>query len=342
MPVGGYVPVPSDPQFDDVNLVENDEDSVQNNDSPSASTSKFSIDYYRTYFDVDTHQVVQRVLSGLIPFSKRFSLAASLKPTPDLYGPFWITVTIIFSVAFSGSIHEYIQSKDATALSTFNFGRVTISTTLLFLYWCLLPAILTSVVYFRRRNIVPDIEVVQDEPKLKFGSLFTELLAIYGYSMVSFVPAAMLLCIPGSYLQYALIGVACVTSLIVLCTTTWSTFKQRRKKLAFGLLVLIIVAHLIMTVSLSVVFFHQPVRQAESVQSLQQLVADAKSENDANKKSDPNAQAPEKEKVKPAEGVGGNLQSLAKPQNAVKEGQMGNEDGKKGSDAKPLLSPKAA
>nr|CDS26542.1 Yip1 domain [Hymenolepis microstoma] len=335
MPVGGYAPVPTDPQFDDVDLVENDEDSVQDNDSPSVSASKFSIDYYRTYFDVDTYQVVQRVFSGLIPFSKRFSLAASLKPTPDLYGPFWITVTIIFSVAFSGSIHEYIQSKDAAALSTFNFGRVTISTTLLFLYWCLLPAILTSIVYFKRRNLVPDIEVVQDEPKLKLGSLFTELLAIYGYSMVSFVPAAMLLCIPGSYLQYTLIGVACVISLIVLCTTTWSTFKKRRKKLAFGLLILIIVAHLIMTVSLSVVFFHQPVRQAESVQSPQQSAADAKSENDASKKSDPNAQAPGGEKVKPAGDVGGDLHPSAESQNAAVESQTGSEDGKKESNAKP-------
>lgn len=334
MLIGGYVPVPSDPQFDDVDLVENDEDSVQNNDSPSVSTSKFSIDYYRTYFDVDTYQVVQRVLSGLIPFSKRFSLAASLKPTPDLYGPFWITVTIIFSVAFSGSIHEYIQSKDATALSTFNFGRVTISTTLLFLYWCLLPAILTSAVYFKRRNLAPDIEVVQDEPKLNFGSLFTELLAIYGYSMTSFVPVAMLLCIPGSYLQYTLIGVACVISLIILCTTTWSTFKQRRKKLALGLLILIIVAHLIMTVSLSVVFFHQPARQTESVQSPQQPTADAKSENDAIKKSDPNALTPDDGKVKPAEGVGGNLHPPAE------QGQTGNEGEKKESNGE--AAPKAA
>ncbi|VDO13812.1 unnamed protein product [Rodentolepis nana] len=339
MPVGGYVPVPSDPQFDDVDLVDNEEDSVQNNDSPSASTSKFSIDYYRTYFDVDTYQVVQRSLSGLIPFSKRFSLAASLKPNPDLYGPFWITVTIIFSVAFSGSIHEYIQSKDAAALSTFNFGRVTISTTLLFLYWCVLPAVLTSVIYFKRQSAVSDIEVVHDEPKPKFGSLFTELLAIYGYSMISFIPAAVLLCIPGSYLQYTLIGVACVISLIVLCTTTWSTFKQRRKKLAFGLLVLIIVAHLIMTVSLSVVFFHQPARQAESVQSPEQPAADAKSKNDANKESDLKAQAPEEVKGEPAEG---NLQPPEKSQNAAKEEQPGNEDVNKESNAKPPLPPKAA
>lgn len=68
-------------------------------------------------------QVVQRVLGGLIPFSKRFSLSASLRPSPDFYGPFWIIVTLVFSIAFSGSIYEYITSENASALSTFNFGR---------------------------------------------------------------------------------------------------------------------------------------------------------------------------------------------------------------------------
>ncbi|VDL61912.1 unnamed protein product [Hymenolepis diminuta] len=324
MPVGGYVPVPSDPQFDDVDLTGVNEDSIQNVDSPSAATSKFSLDYYRTYFDVDTYQVVQRVLSGLIPFSKRFSLVASLKPAPDLYGPFWITVTIIFSVAFSGSIYEYIQTKDAAALSTFNFGRVTVSTVLLFLYWCLLPAILTSAVYFRRRKLAPGIEVIQDEPELNFGSLFTELLAIYGYSMISFVPAAMLLCIPASYFQYTLIGVACVISLIVLCTATWSTFKQRRKKLAVGLLLLIIVAHLIMTISLSVVFFHQPAHPTEPVKLLQQPAADAKSKNDANKVGDSKQQTPQEEKVKGGEKIIDAAAAAAEPPNAVETREKSN------------------
>lgn len=85
----------------------------------------------------------------------------------------------------------------------------------------------------------------------------------------------MLLCIPASYLQWTLIGVACFISLIVLSSATWSTFKQRRKQvildffinpnlallyvpylyffqLAVGLLVLIVAAHVVMTISLSV------------------------------------------------------------------------------------------
>nr|CDS18490.1 Yip1 domain [Echinococcus granulosus] len=258
MPVGGYVPVPLEPQFEEFHPLDSVEGVSQVKENVPGNAFLFSLDYYKSYFDVDTYQVVQRVISGLIPFSKRFSLSASLRPAPDLYGPFWIIITLVFSIAFSGSIYEYIISKNASVLSTFNFGRVTISAAVLFVYWCLMPIVVTSLVWFRRRKAFSDAQGIDKGPEFTFGSLFSELLAIYGYSMVSFIPVAMLLCVPVSLIQWILIGVASLVSLCVLGSATWPIFKQKTKQLAIGLLVLIIVAHIAMTVSLSVVFFHQP------------------------------------------------------------------------------------
>ncbi|KAL5965807.1 Protein YIPF1 [Taenia solium] len=269
MPVGGYVPLPLEPQYEESSLSDNVEDSPQVKNNASKSSFLFSLDYYRSYFDVDTHQVIQRVLSGLIPFSKRFSLLASLRPVPDFYGPFWIIVTLIFSIAFSGSIYEYIMLEDASALSTFNFGRVTISAAILFVYWCLTPIVLTSLAWFRRQNPPSDAQGIGKGPEFTFGSLFSYLLAIYGYSMVSFIPVAMLLCVPVSFIQWILIGAASLVSLCVLASATWSILKQKTKQLAIGLLVLIIIAHIAMTVSLFVVFFHQPPLEPKPVPAVQ-------------------------------------------------------------------------
>ncbi|EUB62343.1 hypothetical protein EGR_02796 [Echinococcus granulosus] len=240
MPVGGYVPVPLEPQFEEFHPLDSVEGVSQVKENVPGNAFLFSLDYYKSYFDVDTYQVVQRVISGLIPFSKRFSLSASLRPAPDLYGPFWIIITLVFSIAFSGSIYEYIISKNASVLSTFNFGRVTISAAVLFVYWCLMPIVVTSLVWFRRRKAFSDAQGIDKGPEFTFGSLFSELLAIYGYSMVSFIPVA-----------WILIGVASLVSLCVLGSATWPIFKQKTKQLAIGLLVLIIVAHIAMTVSLS-------------------------------------------------------------------------------------------
>ncbi|KAM7536510.1 hypothetical protein Aperf_G00000081640 [Anoplocephala perfoliata] len=134
-----------------------------------------------------------------------------------------------------------------------------------------------------RRNVSSDIEVAANESDFKFGSLFTELLAIYGYSMVAFVPAVILLCIPASYMQWTLIVAACIISLIVLTSATWSTFKQRRNQLALGLLVLIVIAHVIMAISLSLIFFHQPMPATQAVppfQFPQQPAAEKPQNND--------------------------------------------------------------
>jgi len=34
---------------------------------------------------------------------------SKIRTKPDLYGPFWICVTLIFSIAISGNIASYLQ-----------------------------------------------------------------------------------------------------------------------------------------------------------------------------------------------------------------------------------------
>ncbi|VDD80416.1 unnamed protein product, partial [Mesocestoides corti] len=135
-----------------------------------SSPSAFSLDFYRDYFDVDTHQVIQRLLCGLIPFSKKYSLTASLRPMPDIYGPFWITATLIFSIIFADKFSTiYLldcNHCDCSVLSLiplFITFLVTVSAAILFFYWVLLP----------------------------FGSILSELLAIYGYSLAIYIPAVV-------------------------------------------------------------------------------------------------------------------------------------------------------
>uniref|UniRef100_A0A5K3EP06 Protein YIPF n=2 Tax=Mesocestoides corti TaxID=53468 RepID=A0A5K3EP06_MESCO len=261
----GYVPVPTEPSTDAQDPFGSAAKGPQVGPS---SPSAFSLDFYRDYFDVDTHQVIQRLLCGLIPFSKKYSLTASLRPMPDIYGPFWITATLIFSVAISGSIYEYIISKDLSSLSAFNFGRVTVSAAILFFYWVLLPVIITFIVWIRGRNSSSDFNSVVEEPMPKFGSILSELLAIYGYSLAIYIPAVILLIIPISFVQWTLLGIASLISLSVLCSATWSTFKQKRKRLIVGLFALIIVAHVSMIVSISVLYFHHtPITPAPAVGS---------------------------------------------------------------------------
>lgn len=59
-------------------------------------------------FKLDTSKkVMERIVAGMIPV--RFKLVASLHPNPDLYGPFWLAMTLILTTAISGNISHLIE-----------------------------------------------------------------------------------------------------------------------------------------------------------------------------------------------------------------------------------------
>ena len=73
--------------------------------SNTKKESIFSMGYYQRLFDVDTDDVVARLAWSSFPrpnFTSNFA-KEKIKTKPDLYGPFWICVTLIFSVAIAGT-----------------------------------------------------------------------------------------------------------------------------------------------------------------------------------------------------------------------------------------------
>ena len=65
--------------------------------------------YYREYFDVTTELVVARVMNAFNPFSGTFfDIGGGI---PELYGPFWILNTLIFTIALSVNISKYMELK---------------------------------------------------------------------------------------------------------------------------------------------------------------------------------------------------------------------------------------
>ena len=72
--------------------------------SPVKKESVFSFAYYQSLFDVDSDDIVQRLAWSSFPRPKFTSNFAKekIKSKPDLYGPFWICVTLVFSIAIAG------------------------------------------------------------------------------------------------------------------------------------------------------------------------------------------------------------------------------------------------
>lgn len=67
----------------------------EENTTPT-SYSFFSIEYYQQYFNVDTNIVMERIMSSMIPRRAPSTyLKQNIGRNPDLYGPFWIVVTLV-------------------------------------------------------------------------------------------------------------------------------------------------------------------------------------------------------------------------------------------------------
>ena len=65
------------------------------------------------FFDVSTVDVQERLVWSLTPrpSSTADFVRKRIRPNPDLYGPFWVCVTLIFSVAISGNVASYLQVR---------------------------------------------------------------------------------------------------------------------------------------------------------------------------------------------------------------------------------------
>ena len=77
-------------------------------------TSNFwTFAFYQQFFDVDTADVKNRVLYSMVPLPSKSFLQYHVRPRPDLYGPFWVCVTLVFSIAISGNMADFLHKSFA-------------------------------------------------------------------------------------------------------------------------------------------------------------------------------------------------------------------------------------
>ena len=157
----------------------------------TAASGFWSIKYYQPLFDVDTVHVLNRIKGSMLPRPKGafFELVA---PNPDLYGPFWISTTLIFAMAMTGNLASYIAFKpDPTHPNkkwTYDFNQLTLAGTVVYAYVTVLPLLFWLLLrYYEASKRLVDV------------------LCIYGYTLSVFVPISILCVLPSNLLRWLLV-----------------------------------------------------------------------------------------------------------------------------------------
>lgn len=171
---------------------------------PQPTSSFLELSFFAKYFDVTTQDVVSRIMYSILPFSRDVDGSSStfiekfIKNNPDLYGPLWINVTLIFSIAICGNIANYLSSQGRD-LETwhYDFTKVGLAASTVSTYIIAVPICLWVYFWFRGCTAM-------------FSLL--ETICAYGYSMSVYVPISILWVICPRVLQLVLVIIGGVTS----------------------------------------------------------------------------------------------------------------------------------
>jgi len=210
---------------------------------PKDMPSFFSLEFYRKCWDVTTNEVRLRVKSACYP---RGDFISSLHGKPDLYGPFWVSVTLCFSTAICGNLANFIQNQgDPLYKYTPEFERVTSAASAIFGYAFVFPFFISVVLYYS---------------KIMCGFSTVELLTSYGYSLSIFIPISFMWMLPSEFIRWLLVIIGAVVSGAVVCLPIWQGLKEvmSNKKIAYAIIALAVGANIALSVGFKMYFFEAP------------------------------------------------------------------------------------
>ncbi|KAK1260491.1 hypothetical protein QJS04_geneDACA023027 [Acorus gramineus] len=156
---------------------------------PTGWTRTFSIAAYKSYFDVDTSDVLERIKDSLLPFKGSFTEKTA--DNPDLYGPFWICTTLIFVAAAIGTFVTYVAHRLQMKDWNYDINLVTSSAGLFYGYVIIVPLGLYLLLKY-----------------FSAPSGLVQLWCLYGYSLFVFIPASCLSVVPVEIFRWVVAGIA--------------------------------------------------------------------------------------------------------------------------------------
>eukprot|EP00088_Acartia_fossae_P045177 TRINITY_DN4840_c0_g1_i2.p1 TRINITY_DN4840_c0_g1~~TRINITY_DN4840_c0_g1_i2.p1 ORF type:complete len:490 (-),score=122.36 TRINITY_DN4840_c0_g1_i2:342-1811(-) len=210
-------------------------------------SSYLKLAFYQKYFDVEDKDIATRLLYSMLPVPGKSFLQHHIRPKPDLYGPFWACVTLIFSIAISGNVADFLTtSAQGQAKWHYDFHKVNLAATAVFSYAGLVPACLFGYLWWAGHGA---------------GSMavsFVELVCVYGYSIVIYIPISILwlICVKFGWVQWILVLVAASLSGIVLFTTIWPAVRESAPKSSLLVMVFVLGLHFLLAAGFMLYFFH--------------------------------------------------------------------------------------
>lgn len=169
----------------------------------------FTLQYYSKLFNVDTVDVVLRLRRAAWPFFSQ-SFFETIGDNPDLYGPVWICTTLVFVIGVASNLSSWVAlptGKEGTW--TYDFSLVTQAASVVLGFAVVVPILIWGVLLH-----------------FNVPMKFVKLACLYGYSVVTFLPAAVLCTTPSAALDWLVVAIAMGLSSALLVANVYPALNE--------------------------------------------------------------------------------------------------------------------
>ncbi|NWU18921.1 YIPF1 protein, partial [Dyaphorophyia castanea] len=233
---------------DDELLGTDDSDKTELLAGQKKSAPFWTFEYYQTFFDVDTYQVLDRIKGSVFPVPGKNFVRLYIRSNPDLYGPFWICATLVFTIAVSGNLSNFfIHLGKPTYHYVPQFRKVSIAATTIYAYAWLVPLALWGFLMWRNSKVMNIVSYS-----------FLEIVCVYGYSLFIYIPTAILWIIPQKVVRWVLMVFSLCLSGSVLVMTFWPAVRDDNRRIAVATVATILLLHALLAVGCLAYFFDAP------------------------------------------------------------------------------------
>lgn len=186
--------------------------------------------------------------------------ALLVEKRPDLYGPFWVSTTLWMALAIVGNMLSRISYSHAQRTAQANptpppLPGVTTAPVAEWSYDFTTASIACVVIYSYCAAMSFLVWAAMKWKEVPVTLL--DIVCLYGYSMFLFFLAAILCVIPITWLQWIIVVVAGLWSLAYLLANLWHVWKLTLDRIWFlGAVIVVSIAHMLLTMSFKFYFFH--------------------------------------------------------------------------------------
>ncbi|KAF8439218.1 Yip1 domain-containing protein [Terfezia claveryi] len=195
----------------------------------------WSLEFYAQFFDVDTNEVLRRCGATLFPKTNFLDL---LDGNPDLYGPIWITTTVVLTLFLSSTIQGYFASTNDKPYR-YNFDLLSGAAGLMYGYTGIIPLALWGGLKWYGSE----------------GANLLECLCLYGYANLIWIPIAIASASPIAILNWVFVAVGFGLSVAFLLRNLDPVVRATGSKTSKIMLLVVILLHAGLSLTIKILFF---------------------------------------------------------------------------------------